>query len=87
MFVVIYGRMSCPFCVQARMLAEKLEESGRIEGLRYIDMPGEGVTKDDIAKIAGTPVHTVPQVFVDEEHVGGFTEFQTFVSHHPALSA
>lgn len=87
MFVVIYGRMSCPFCVQARMLAERLEESGRIEGVRYVDMPSEGVTKEDIAKTAGKPVHTVPQIFVDQEHIGGFSEFQAFVSRHPALSA
>lgn len=87
MFVVIYGRMSCPFCVQAKMLAEQLEESGRLDGVRYIDMPGEGITKDDLAKTAGKPVHTVPQIFIDQEHIGGFDEFQAFVRRHPALSA
>lgn len=87
MFVVIYGRLSCPFCVHAKMLAEKLEKSGQIDGVRYIDMPSEGITKADIAKIAGTPIHTVPQIFVDQELIGGFTEFDQFVSLHPALSA
>jgi len=87
MFVVIYGRLSCPFCVRAKMLAETLEKSSQIDGVRYVDMPSEGITKADIAKIAGQPVHTVPQVFVDKEHIGGFTEFAEFVSHHPALSA
>lgn len=87
MFVVIYGRLSCPFCVRAKMLAEQLEKSGQIDGVRYVDMPTEGITKADIAKLAGKPIQTVPQVFVDQQHVGGFTEFDQFVSRHPALSA
>lgn len=86
MFVVIYGRLSCPFCVMAKRLAEQLESAGKIDGLRYIDMPSEGITKDDIAKTAGKPVHTVPQVFVDQEHIGGFTEFDQYVRQHPCLS-
>ena len=79
MFVVIFGRMSCPFCVRAKRLAEQLEKAGKIEGYRYVDMPSEGVTKEDIAKTAGKPIHTGPQVFVDQAHVGGFTEFDQFV--------
>ncbi|MCS2610657.1 GrxA family glutaredoxin [Halomonas dongshanensis] len=79
MFVVIYGRMSCPFCVRAKHLAEQLEQADKIEGYRYIDMPSEGVTKEDIAKTAGKPVHTVPQVFIDQQHIGGFTEFAQYV--------
>lgn len=87
MFVVIYGRLSCPFCVMAKRLAEQLDESGKIDGVRYIDMPSEGITKEDIAKTAGKTIHTVPQIFVDQEHIGGFTEFEQFVRRHPALSA
>ncbi|MGS2743902.1 GrxA family glutaredoxin [Halomonas sp. LS-001] len=85
MFVVIYGRMSCPFCVMARQLADQLEQNGKIDGVRYIDMPSEGITKEDIAKTAGKPVHTVPQVFIDQEHIGGFSEFDQYVRRHPSL--
>lgn len=86
MFVVIYGRMSCPFCVMAKRLAETLEKQDKIEGLRYIDMPSEGITKEDIAKTAGVAVHTVPQVFIDQEHIGGYSEFEQYVRRHPALA-
>ncbi|MCA1773096.1 MAG: GrxA family glutaredoxin [Halomonas sp.] len=86
MFVVIFGRLSCPFCVRAKQLAERLEQIGSIEGYRYVDMPSEGVSKDDIAKTAGKPIHTVPQVFVDQQHVGGFTEFDQFVRDRQLLS-
>jgi glutaredoxin 1 len=87
MFVVIFGRMSCPFCVCAKQLAEHLENSGKIDGYRYVDMPSEGVTKDDIAKTAGKPIHTVPQIFVDQQHVGGYTEFDQFVREKQLLAS
>ncbi|WP_083004465.1 GrxA family glutaredoxin [Halomonas sp. GT] len=87
MFVVIFGRMSCPFCVRAKHLAEHLESNGKIEGYRYVDMPSEGVTKEDIAKTAGKPIHTVPQVFVDQQHIGGFTEFDHFVRQRQLLAS
>ncbi|MCO7245160.1 GrxA family glutaredoxin [Halomonas sp. Mc5H-6] len=86
MFVVIFGRLSCPFCVRAKQLADQLEQAGSIEGYRYVDMPSEGVSKDDIAKTAGKPIHTVPQVFVDQQHVGGFSEFDQFVRDRQLLS-
>ncbi|RUR38406.1 GrxA family glutaredoxin [Vreelandella populi] len=86
MFVVIFGRMTCPFCVRAIQLAKHLESADKIEGYRYVDMPSEGVTKEDIAKTAGKPIHTVPQVFVDQVHVGGFTEFDQFVRDKKLLS-
>ena len=87
MFVVIFGRMSCPFCVRAKHLAEHLESNGKIEGYRYVDMPSEGVTKEDIAKTAGKPIHTVPQVFVDQQHRGGFTAFDQFVRQQQLLAS
>ena len=85
MFVVIFGRMSCPFCVRAKHLAEHLESNGKIDGYRKgvtdftLVHTSEGVTKEDIAKTAGKPIHTVPQIFVDQQHIGGFTEFDQFV--------
>lgn len=87
MFVVIFGRMSCPFCVRAKHLAEQLESTNEIEGYRYVDMPSEGVTKEDIAITAGTPIYTVPQVFVDQTHVGGFTEFDQFIRDKQLLTS
>ena len=29
-------------------------------------------------KTVGKPVETVPQIFVDQNHVGGFTEFEAY---------
>ncbi|TDT37836.1 glutaredoxin 1 [Halospina denitrificans] len=75
--VTIYGRMSCGFCTRARRLCE-------VRGLphEWVDMEEKGLTKEDLSKLTGSPVRTVPQIFVDGEHVGGFDEFANYVETH-----
>ncbi|PMR74998.1 GrxA family glutaredoxin [Billgrantia endophytica] len=85
MFVVIFGRPGCSFCVRAQSLAERLEKAGAIEGHRYVDILAEGISKADMEKTIGKPVATVPQVFVDQAHVGGFTEFDQYVRDNALL--
>lgn len=86
MFVVIFGRPGCPFCVYASELAKQLEEAGAIQGYRYVDILAEGITKADLEKTIGKPVHTVPQVFVDQTPIGGYTEFDQYVRDQGLLA-
>ncbi|SDF97739.1 glutaredoxin 1 [Onishia taeanensis] len=85
MFVVIFGRPGCPFCVRAKELADKLSDAGAITGYRYVDIHEEGISKADMEKTIGKPVETVPQIFVDQTHVGGFTEFNQYVSDNALM--
>ncbi len=85
MFVVIFGRPGCPFCVFAQELAARLDAAGAIEGFRYVDMHAEGLTKADLEKTIGKPVHTVPQVFIDQTPIGGYTEFDHYVREQGLL--
>lgn len=87
MFVVIFGRPACPFCTRAKDLADKLSDTGAISGYRYIDIHEEGITKADMEKTIGKPVETVPQIFVDQTHIGGFTEFDQYVTDNALLPA
>lgn len=79
MFVVIFGRAGCPYCVRAKELAEKLKNT--IDGMdyRYVDIIEEGISKADLSKSVGKPVETVPQIFIDEQPIGGFTDFAALV--------
>ena len=86
MFVTIYGRPGCPFCVFAKDLAQRLEGAAAIEGFRYIDMHAEGLTKADLTARVGQTVHTVPQVFLDSTPIGGFSEFDQHVRRHALLA-
>jgi len=75
--VTIYGRTSCGFCMGAKNLCES-----RHIPYTWVDMVEEGMTKQDIADKIGRPVHTVPQILVGDEYVGGFDEFSAYVRQH-----
>lgn len=72
--VTIFGRASCGFCSRARQLCEINELP-----YRYVDIEVEGISKADLSETIGKPVHTVPQIFVGQEHVGGFDHFSEFL--------
>ncbi|MBZ9556871.1 MULTISPECIES: GrxA family glutaredoxin [Modicisalibacter] len=79
MLTVIFGRPGCPFCVRAKELADQLSNLRDDFSYKYIDIHEEGITKADMEKTIGKPVETVPQIFVDQTHIGGFTEFDQYV--------
>jgi glutaredoxin 1 len=78
MFTVIFGREGCPYCVRAKEVAERLTSQRDDFNYRYVDIIKEGVSKADLEKSAGKPCPTVPQVFIDQNHIGGFTEFEAY---------
>jgi glutaredoxin 1 len=70
----IFGRPGCGFCTAAVSLCERLNYK-----YKYVDIWAEGISKEDLAKSAGKPVQTVPQVFHGENHIGGFDDLQEYV--------
>lgn len=86
MLAVIFGRPGCPYCVRAKALAEKLTAEREDFDFRYVDINAEGITKADLEKTVGKPVQTVPQIFLDKNHIGGFTEFDAYAKAHLATS-
>ncbi|WP_048306599.1 GrxA family glutaredoxin [Halomonas sp. PR-M31] len=87
MLTVIFGRPGCPFCVRAKELADNLANQRNDFSYRYIDIHEEGITKADMEKTIGKPVDTVPQIFVDQTHIGGYTEFDQYVRDNELLSS
>ncbi|OOS00828.1 glutaredoxin [Haemophilus paracuniculus] len=79
MFVEIFGRMTCPYCVRAKQLAEKMKTELTDFDFEFIDMIEKGISKEDLEPRVGKPVATVPQIFLDNVHVGGCTDFQALV--------
>ena len=55
MFVEIFGRPGCPYCVRAKQIAEQLTEERDDFEFRYVDINVAGLTKDDLAAKAGKP--------------------------------
>ena len=85
MFVVIFGRPGCPFCVRAKEIAEKLQDKRDDFKFRYVDIHAEGISKADLEESAGKPVETVPQIFIDQEHIGGCDAFEAYAKENLGL--
>ena len=69
MKAVVWSKYHCPFCDQAKAL---LESKGiEIEEKKI----GDGFSKEDLLE-AVPNARTVPQIFIDDELIGGFTELK-----------
>ena len=69
MTAIIWSKNNCPYCVQAKTL---LTQKGIAFEERKI---GDGYTKEDLLEVVPN-ARTVPQIFLDGELVGGFTELR-----------
>ncbi|OOH92349.1 glutaredoxin [Pasteurellaceae bacterium 15-036681] len=86
MFVEIYGRMTCPYCRNAKALAEKMKAELADFDFKFIDMIEEGISKEDLEPRVGKPVATVPQIFLDDVPMGGFSDFAPVVKEKFGIS-
>jgi glutaredoxin len=69
MKAVVWSKRSCPFCDQAKALLTQ-------RGIEFEERKiGDGYTKEDLLEAVPT-ARTVPQIFLDEELIGGFTELR-----------
>jgi len=66
---IIWSKNHCPFCDQAKAL---LTQRGIVFEEKKV---GEGYSREDLLE-AVPSARTVPQIFLDEEYVGGFTELK-----------
>lgn len=76
MKITIYGRENCSWCSKAKDLASKLLQSQVVDNYEYIDYQKENLSADDLFKITGTEVKTVPIVLLDGKYIGGYKELE-----------
>ena len=70
MKAIVWSKDQCPYCVQAKALLES-------KGIEYEErniMHGT-YTKEQLLEAVPT-ARTLPQIFLDEEYVGGFNELR-----------
>ena len=72
MKAILWSKYNCPYCDQAKAL---LKQKGiQIEERKI----GDGYSKEELME-AVPDARTVPQIFVDEQLIGGFTELKKFL--------
>lgn len=65
--IEVYSTHNCPWCVRARVLLES-------KGLDYEEINLSSGTDRVQEMLERSGRRTVPQIFIDDEPVGGFTE-------------
>lgn len=72
MTAIVWSKDNCAFCDQAKALLEQ-------RNIEYEERKiGQGYTREDL--LAAVPTaRTVPQIFVNNNHVGGFTELRKYI--------
>lgn len=77
MKATVWSKYHCPYCDQAKAL------------LKSKDIPfeekkiGDGYTKEELLEAVPT-ARTVPQIFIDDKLIGGFTELKQFLQEQNA---
>lgn len=69
MKAVLWSKYHCPYCDQAKKLLE-------IRGYEIEERKiGDGWTKEELLENLPN-ARTVPQIFIDEQYIGGFQELK-----------
>jgi glutaredoxin len=69
MKAIVWSKDACPFCVQAKALLE-------LRGIEYEERNvSQDWTREQLLE-AVPDARTLPQIFLDEQHIGGFTDLR-----------
>jgi glutaredoxin len=69
MTAIVWSKDQCPYCVQAKNLLTS-------QGIDYEERNiNEGYTKEQLLE-AVPNARTLPQIFIDDKLIGGFTELR-----------
>ena len=69
MKAVVWSKYNCTFCDQAKALLDS-------KGIPYEEKKiGDGYTKEELLEAVPT-ARSVPQIFLDEKHIGGYQELK-----------
>ena len=72
MTAIVWSKDNCTFCDQAKALLKQ-------RNIAYEEKKiGHGYTREDL--LAAVPTaKTVPQIFVNKNYIGGFTELRRYI--------
>lgn len=70
MKAIVWSKNACPFCDQAKKLLDS-------KGIEYEErnLSAERWTKEQLLEAVPT-ARTLPQIFLDDNYIGGFTELR-----------
>ena len=69
--IIIYTTETCPYCVRAKTLLQE-------KGLAYEEIRVDLDERKREKMVAQTGRRTVPQIFIDEKHIGGYDDLYQY---------
>lgn len=77
MTATVWSKYNCPYCDQAKALLTQ-------KGIKFEEKKiGDGYTKEELLEAVPT-ARTVPQIFLDNQLIGGFTELKQYLKEQNA---
>lgn len=77
MKAIVWSKYHCPFCDQAKALLTQ-------KGIEFEERKvGDGYTREDLLE-AVPNARTVPQIFLDDQLIGGFTDLRAYFAKETA---
>lgn len=74
--ITIYGKANCGFCTKAKAFAKERQLK-----FEYKDVGISQDTLNELMDRATGTVRSVPQIFVNNDHVGGYRELLEYVEN------
>lgn len=68
MAIVIYTSQHCPYCDRAKALLDRKKAQYQV-----IDVTNNQTEREKLIK-KSNGMRTVPQIFIDDQHIGGFDD-------------
>jgi glutaredoxin 3 len=70
MKAIVWSKDHCPFCDQAKALLKQRDIEFEEKKI------GHGYTREQLLE-AVPDARTLPQIFLDDQHIGGFTDLRS----------
>ena len=91
MKAIVYSKENCPYCVRAKALLKKLDIPYAefiigVAGTKTLEENQQWTTREELLEKAPN-ARTVPQIWLGDDHVGGYTELAARFSSSTSLTA
>jgi glutaredoxin 3 len=73
---LIYTTAICPYCISAKKLLQE-------KGLVYTEIRVDLDDNERETMMSRSGRRTVPQIFIDDQHIGGFDDLYAYFKNKP----
>lgn len=77
MQTIIFNHSNYPYYVHTKDLTKKLNNKHNNFQYQYINIHTKKITKKNLQQKTNKPIKTIPQIFINQQHINNYTNFTT----------